>query len=314
MCIRPRTLLLGLALAACGDDKPGAIDAALPKDAAVDAKLVDAAPEPRGPATIELAGGANGLLWDNARSTLYLTDSNANKLLTYTDANRIQEVGTFPPATAGVSLGDLVKRNNGSILTPSFGFGTQGTLFTMAPDGTSASITGLDVARRRIGLAAAGNTFYVTYFVGGGGGSQTGGVATLTISGGTNATETEIAGGTTSAGFKKLVGIVATPSALFVSDQSQNKIFKIALPDHTVSELATVPSADLMTLMPNGDLLTGGTGVHRITQAGVVSTIMTGFEQVRGLAYDPTLRRLFIIEHSATVGTPDKLHVRPLDE
>ena len=54
-------------------------------------------------------------------------------------------------------------------------------------------------------------------------------------------------------------------------------------------------------------------GAARASFAGAVSTIFTGFEQVRGLAYDPAMRRLFIIEHSATVGVPDKLHVRPLD-
>lgn len=311
--MRTRTLLFCLALAACGDQK-AAVDAALPlpKDAAPDAKAIDAAPDPRGPSTVELTGGANGLLWDDATSTLYLTDSNANKLLKYTDANRIQDVGTFPAASAGVSLGDLVKRDGGAVLTPTFGFGTQGTLFRISSNGTSTALTGLDVARRRIGLAQAGGTLYVSYFVGGGGGNQTGGVASVALAGET-ATETELAGGSTQAGFRKLVGLVATPTALFTSDQTQNKIFKIAVPGFAVTEVATVPSADLLALMPNGDLLTGGNGVHRITQAGVVSTIITGLEQVRGLAYDPTLRRLFIIEHSATVGTPDKLHVRPLD-
>ena len=37
----------------------------------------------------------------------------------------------------------------------------------------------------------------------------------------------------------------------------------------------------------------------------------TGFEQVRGLAYDPAGRRLFVINHSKTVGVPDKLHILP---
>jgi hypothetical protein len=69
-----------------------------------------------------------------------------------------------------------------------------------------------------------------------------------------------------------------------------------------------------MTPRSNGDLMTGGTGVHRITLAGVVTTPFTGFESVRGIAYDPMLKRLFIIEHSATVGVKDKLHVRPLDD
>jgi hypothetical protein len=151
------------------------------------------------------------------------------------------------------------------------------------------------------------------YFVGGGMMNQTGGVATVALTGAA-ATETEIAGASTGATFKKLVGLVATTSAVFVSDQTDKKIYKIAVPGFAVTTVATVASADLLAIMPNGDLLTGGgTDIQRVTQAGGVTTIMTGFEQVRGLAYDPALRRLFIIDHSATVGTPDKLHVRPLD-
>lgn len=303
-----RLLLLCLLLSACGDNHPAADAAAPPPEDAA----ADAATDPRGPATFALSGGANGLLWDAATRTLYLTDSNANALVRWTDAGGLQQLGAFPAATAGISLGDLVKRDDGAILTTSFGFGTQGTLFAMASNGTSSALTGLDPVRRRIGLAQDGGGLYVAYFVGGGMMTQTGGVATVTIAGGT-ATETEIAGGSTAVGFKKVVGLAATSSAVFVSDQTAKTIFKIAVPGFAVTTVAAVPSADLIAVMPNGDLLTGGTGVHRVTQTGTVSTIFTGFEQVHGLAYDPELRRLFIIEHSATVGVPDKLHVRPLD-
>jgi hypothetical protein len=46
-----------------------------------------------------------------------------------------------------------------------------------------------------------------------------------------------------------------------------------------------------------------------ITQAGQVSTLLGGFEQVRGIAYDEAGQRLFVIDHSVTVGLPDKLRV-----
>ena len=307
-------LLLAL-VTACGGSTSTGVDAPVPP--AVDAPATDApaidAPDPRGPATITLAGGANGLLWDAAASTLYLTNNDANALIRFTDAGGLQTVGTFPATTAGISLGDLVKRADGTILTPSFGFGTQGTLFAIAAGGTSTALTGVVPARRRIGLAQdSGGQLYAAYFVGGGGSMPTGGVATVSITG-TTATEQEIAGASTTAGLKKLVGLVATPTALFVADQTDKEIHRIAVPGYAVTLVATVPSADLLTILPNGDLLTGGTGVHRVTQAGAVSTIFEGFEQVRGLAYDAALRRLFIIEHSATVGVPDKLHVRPLD-
>lgn len=298
-------------LVACGGSKQSSVDAPV-----VDSALIDTAidaPDPRGPKTIELTGGANGLLWDASASKLYLTDNNTNTLLSYTDAAGVQTVGSWP--TGGmISLGDLVKRSDGSILVANFGFGTTGTIFSMAANGTSSAYTVTDATRRRIGLAQdSAGQLYVAYFVGGGMMMQTGGVASVTL-GGTTATETEIAGGATSAGFKKVVGLAATTDAIYVADQTENTIFKIAIPGNAVTTHASsLPSADLLTLMPNGDLLTGGTGVHRITPTGAVTTILGGFEQVRGLAYDNTLKRLFIIEHSATPGTPDKLHIRPLD-
>jgi hypothetical protein len=46
-----------------------------------------------------------------------------------------------------------------------------------------------------------------------------------------------------------------------------------------------------------------------ITQSGEVSTLRGGFEQVRGIACDDRGKRLFVIDHSLTVGLPDKLRV-----
>jgi hypothetical protein len=309
-----RLVLFTFAIAACGDSNKGQ-----PIDAAPhpDTPMADAAPDgpdPRGPATFTLTGGANALYWDDAAKVLYLTNDTTDKLLKFTDAHGVEDVATLPPETAGISLGGIVREASGHTLIANFGFGTQGTLFDVDAANTATALTGLDVAKRRIGIGEDSNgLLYESYFVGMGGGMQVGGVATVTVNG-TVATEAEIAGQTTTAGFKKLVGLVATPEAVFVSDQSQKIIFKIAVPGNAVTAVGTVPSADILSIMPNGDLLTGGTGVHRLTQAGTATTIFTGFDSVRGTAYDPTLKRLFIINHSATVGTPDKLEVRPLDQ
>lgn len=306
-----------LLLSACGDNGKAPIDAAPGIDATPDAIVVDAppdAPDARGPRTLSLTGPANAILWDNASSTLYLTDTATHSILKYTDANAIQTVGALTVGTAGISYGDLIKQGGGTILVTNFGFGTEGGILSLTSAGVAGSFTGLDVARRRIGLAKDANGLvYDAYFVGGGGGTQTGGVASVALSMGT-ATETEIAG--TAQGLKKVVGLVATPTAVFVSDQTQKKIFKIAIPGNAFSEVtaAALPTADLLAIMPNGDLLTGGgTTVQRVTQAGAVTNIFTGFEQVHGIAYDPTLKRLFIVDHSLTVGVSDKLHIRPLD-
>jgi DNA-binding beta-propeller fold protein YncE len=305
-----RFALLAIGLAACAGRPPAPVEPAIAS--------VPAAVAPNPPATpaepvLPLAGGANALAWDTATSTLYLTDSNADTLLRWTAHHGIETVATLPPATAGVGLGAIVRRADGSTLVAAFGYGKQGTLFALAADNTATALTGLDDSRRRIGLAQdTGGALYSAYFVSAHGDGPTGGVARVSIAGNV-ATETEVAGASTSAGFRKLVGLVATPSALFVTDQLQKAVFKIAVPGFTISKLADVPAPDMLALLPNGDLLAGsGSTILRITQTGTVTPLpYTGFEQVRGLAYDPAGKRLFVVNHSLTVGVPDKLHILP---
>jgi hypothetical protein len=46
-----------------------------------------------------------------------------------------------------------------------------------------------------------------------------------------------------------------------------------------------------------------------IAQSGEVTALPGKFEQVRGLAYDPAGQRLFVVDHSVTVGVPDRLRI-----
>jgi len=278
-----------------------------------EAPAVAAAPaSPAGVATdlaIPLSGGANALLWDAARSTLYLTDNDTSALMTWTDAAGLQVAAPLPADAAGVSLGGIVRRPDGTLLIASFGFGTRGGLFAVA-DGAATALTGLDPARLRVGLTQdAAGAVYSAYFVGGRGKSQAGGVAMVSIAGAA-ASETVIA-----SGFHKAVGVVAAADAVFVSDQTDHAIFKIAVPGYAVSRLAGVPAVDLLAMLPNGDLLTGGgPTISRITQTGQVTALPGSFEQVRGLAYDSGGQRLFVIDHSVTVGVSDKLRIVHLAE
>jgi hypothetical protein len=307
---------LVVALAACGGSSAHPIDAPSTVDShAVDAHL-DASPDAPAATAIDLDGGANALLWDAATSTLYLTDNDADALLKWTGANGVETVATLPTSTAGISLGGIVKQGDGSFLVMNFGFGSQAALFQVTGSASTA-LTGIPMTPKHIGLTADGNgVLYDNYFTGNSM-TATGGVGLVTIAG-TVATETEIAGSTTSAGFKKLVGIVATPTAVFVGDQSNKTIFKIAVPGYAVTTVASgLPGVDQMVMMPNGDLLTGGgPAITRVTQSGTMSTLAlpsgVTFETVEGMAYDTTGHQLFVIDHSATPGTHDKLHIIPL--
>ena len=303
--------LVVLAIIACGCAGPSTKVVEPP----VRAEAPPGPPEAAAPAerVVPLAGGANALLWDAASSTLYLTDNNTSSLLAWTEAGGIRTIGALPAQSAGVSLGGVVRRGDGTTVVANFGFGSQGGLFVMAADHTVTTLTGLDATRRRVGLSQDGSgAIYSAYFVGDRGKAAVGGVSTVAIDG-KAASETEIAGASTSAGFGKVIGIVATPTALFVADQTQKAIWKLAVPGYAVSRVASVPAADLLAILPDGDLLTGGgPAISRITQAGQVSVLATGFEQVRGLAYDPAGQRLFVIDHSLTVGVPDKLRIQRL--
>jgi len=301
--------LLAIAVTGCAAHPAAVADRpARPEAAAAAAAPAGVASAPSD-AAIPLSAGANALLWDAAHATLYLTDSNASSLLTWTDAAGLQVAATIPADAAGVSLGGIVRRPDGTLLIANFGFGAHGGLFAVA-DGQATALTGLDPARLRVGLAQDdAGAVYSAYFVGGRGKPQVGGVAKVNVAG-TAASETVIA-----SGFHKAVGVVAAPDAVFVSDQTDKAIFKIAVPGYAVSKLASAPVVDLLALLPNGDLLTGGgPTISRITPAGQVTALPGSFEHVRGLAYDSAGKRLFVIDHSVTVGVPDKLRIVHLAE
>jgi hypothetical protein len=264
------------------------------------------APEPR-PAhlTIDLPGDGNGLVWDATSATLYITDDTHNQLLAWTDARGFVAVAAFPPA-AKVGLGALVRLGDGTFVTTSFGFGNDGAVFTLH-DHSAAVVPKLEPARRRIGLARApDDTLYVAYFIVQPGSKHRGAVAHLELSG----AETDLA----IPDLAKPVGIVATDKTLYVADQERAAIVAYARDTGAVTTIATdLPSADLLTLLPDGELVTGGKrgAVYRIAKTGAVSTIASGFEQVRGTAYDAAKQRLFVVEHSAAT-SHHKLHVLPL--
>jgi hypothetical protein len=290
--------LLAVTLCGCASN-PGV--AGRPEPAAAPAARTAA---PAADVAIALSGGANALWWDAASSRLYLTNSSSSALMTWTDAEGLRDVCALPADAGGTSLGGIVRRGDGTLLIANFGFGTHGGIFAVTA-GVASALTGLEPTRRRVGLAQdAAGSVYSAYFVGGRGKPTTGGVATVAIAG-TTASEVEIA-----SGFQKVVGVVATPTALFISDQTDRTIYKIEMPGHAVSKVATAPSVDLLAILPNGDLLTGGgSTISRITQSGESSTLRDGFEQVRGIAYDDAGKRLFVIDHSLTIGVPDKLRV-----
>ena len=248
---------------------------------------------------IELPGDANGALWDGA--TLFVTDNTHGQIVRWTDAGGFTPFGAAVPGKT--AFGGLVRIGD-DIVTTSFGFGKDGTVLVVGAN--PRAVAKLDPARRRIGIARAPDgILYDVYFIAGNG-KHAGGLAKLDLDTG----ETDLA-----ADLAKPVGVAATADTIYVSDQDDNTIVAFERTTLARRVVAHVPGVDLLTLLPDGDLVTGGkTGaVYRVRPStGAVTTIASDFTQVRGTAYDAAGKRLFVVEHSVATAA-HHVHVVPLD-
>jgi sugar lactone lactonase YvrE len=297
-----RLAFAAIVVGACGSPSS---DTAAPANAA-HAVEPTTAPAKTDRKSIDLPGDANGLVWDAATSTLYLTDSTNAQIERWTDAGGFAPVAACPH-DGQLSLGGLV-RTSDAFVTPSFGFGSAGTVYVVGPGSAARTVPNLDPARRRVGIARAPDgTLYDSWIVAGGG-THHAGVAKLDLA--TGETDIiELAG--------KPMGIAATADTLYVSDQDKNEI--VAYPRSAPTQAKTIatnlPGVDLLAELPDGDLITGGKKgtVSRIHLAnGAVATIAGGFDQVRGVAYDPAGHRLFVVEHTKATSR-QHLYVVPYD-
>src|SRR5262249_12940490 len=139
-------------------DAPRGADASLQADAAALPDAADLRTQ-----TIALAGRANGAFWDDAAQTLYFTDQDAFKLMSYTDAAGVQVVTDLPANAAGINPGGIAQLADGSLATPNFGPGnsTANVVFVVDPVAKTAKATsGLDTTHHRIGMGFANGTLY----------------------------------------------------------------------------------------------------------------------------------------------------------
>ncbi|HZS40504.1 MAG TPA: hypothetical protein VFF06_26915 [Polyangia bacterium] len=306
-----------LALAGCGDDS-AAMMPDLSMQAAADLAM-PAIPDmavQRGPLTVPLHFEPDGLWWDAATQKLYLANDGGNQIVTWDDSGHIAVAALLPLVNSSGGLGQLVKLADGTIVVTRFGFGVNGGIVVVKPDGSSAVVAGLDPKRRRVGLAvgADGATLYETYFSNGAtAGTHVGAVAQLSITG--TAAETDVI-----TGLQKPVGVIALGGQLYVSDQDQGVVFKQAIgTPGTGASFATAPGCDLLAAGPSGALLSGGkTGVvYRIAGDGTVTDADSGLRATRGVAYDADHKRLFFAEPDGAfvpdAGEQAALHIIPID-
>lgn len=265
----------------------------------------------RGPTILGVDGDPNGLWWDDASQTLYVADDSGNRVLRWTDSGGfalVQNLTTAPEDGAG--LGQLVRTGDGTVVVTRFGYGTAGAVVSVPPSGVAVDVPGLAVERRRIGLTIASDgQLYDSWFVRQSGGARVGAVGALSLSG----TEAEVI-----TGLQKPVGVLAIGEYLYVSDQDLGQILKAprsSPADYTV--LATVPTPDLIAAGPDGSLFVGSSegNLYRVQANGTAAVYKSGFDTVRGSAYDPTNRRLFVVNHVGheAEGVTHTIHILPVD-
>ena len=292
--------MLALLLLACtADNDPTGTD---------DTSGSDTVPADRGPTTVTIDGDPNGLWW--ADGMLYLADDDNNRVLKWTEADGIGLVGELPEASSdGAGLGQLVVTDDGTIVVTRFGYGTSGDVVTVAADGTGSVVPGLDAERRRIGLAIADDgTIYDGWFVSGDAG-RVGGVSELDLSGG----ETDVM-----PDLGKPVGVFASGDTLYVSDQDAGEVISAPLSDPSdISVFAQVDYPDLICAGPDGSIFTGGSDgdLRQIGADGSVTTLASGYQEIRGVAYDAENTRLFFVDHDGddSDGETNYLQIVPVD-
>ncbi len=263
------------------------------------------------PRVIAVDGDPNGLFWHDVDQKLYVADDNGNRILEWTDSNGFALVSELPTApTEGAGLGQLVVLDDGTIVVTRFGYGTAGDVVSITADGNPQIVQDLDPERRRIGLTLADDgRLFDAWFVRLESGERVGAIGLLDLGG----EEVEVV-----TGLKKPVGVLAVEDKLFVSDQDLGQILSGPLEDPaSYTVLATLDGPDLLAAGPHGSLLTGSTGgsLYRISSGGETSLVKTGFQQVRGVAYDPTGKRIFVADHDPDEadGVEHWLHVLPVE-
>jgi hypothetical protein len=261
-----------------------------------------------GPTSLAFAGDPEGLWWDAASSKLYIADQESNTIVTWTDAGGFVTLSTLPGGAQGAEgLGQLVLMTDGNVLVVNFGYGTNGAIYLVTPDGTAVAVSGLDPTFRRLGLTqAADGTLYEGYFVKNASGSgQVGSVAKLTLTQAGSAwsgTETPVV-----TGLGKPAGVLAQGDDLYITDQATSDFIVVpvaSLPTSAAPVVASNLDVDLLSAGPSGTFFTGSSmgDLNQLTAAGTETSFASGYMNPRGSAYDATNHRVFFGNHIQSVG------------
>jgi len=302
-------------LAACDDDATVLPGMDLATSSAADMTVTESDLGVRRTADVPLMFQPAGLWWDSATSSLYIANDGGQQIVRWREDLNSFVVATNLPQIAPASggLGQLIKAGDGSWLVTRFGFGMAGAILSADKNNDVTSIAGLMTMRQRVGLTqAADGTLYTGWYLTVNKLPTMGTVSKVALDG---SGETDVV-----TGIGKPVGVLALGSELYISDQLNGVVVKTPLASPgTTTTFATIAGADELAAGPNGILFAASsTGtVWSIASDGTATSVHDGYKALRGVAYDPDHKRLFVAEPDK--GDPDggagmpMLHVLPID-
>jgi hypothetical protein len=252
----------------------------------------------------------NGIALRPTDGTLFITDDKTSAVLSSNHGESFVPFASIPAvAEQGVSLSQIAFADSGSLLVERFGFGSASAIFDIHGSGPAVPISGIDPARRRLGLTVIGDgKLLSSWFIKAGKAPPRGGVSLVTYDPSTHvAVERDLL-----AGLGKPVGMAVKGDTLFVADQDQNLIVKASLgalsstsgPATSAATLAHIHGPDLMAIDDSGALYTkcNPTGLCKVAPDGTVSVIANDFQDARGVAIDSGRHVLYVVDraHSAS--------------
>lgn len=269
--------------------------------------------------TIPLSGTPNGIAV-RPDGTILITDDSSNSIQQSSGDDPFTRFATLPPVQgARNGLSQIATGPGGNVFVERFGFGTASAIFRIDETGLITLASDTHPERRRLGLAVLSSTgFLSSWFVKAGNDPAQGGISRVTLDPATGrATERDLV-----TGLVKPVGIAVVGDTLYIADQAANRIVETSLrialsasaPVHATEVFASVTSPDLLAASADGTLYTkcGDHALCRFSTAGQATVIANDFDEPRGVAIDPTRKRLLAVDRGGE-GRPSHLRILPID-
>jgi hypothetical protein len=273
------------------------------------------------PQRITLDARPNSIVIAQSDKSIFVTDDKTNSVLVSTDGRTFAPYAAIP-VVAGQSsaLSQAAFSTSGALLIERFGFGTSGAVLVIGADKSVSVLSGIDPARRRLGLAVIGpGKLLSTWFIKEGSAPATGGVSLITFDESTHAASEH----NVLSGLAKPVGIVVEGDTVSISDQANNMILKTslaALLDHSQpgglkTQVVKINGPDLLTADTTGTLYTkcNATAICRIASDNTVTEVANDFEDARGLAIDSSHDLLYAVDRAKGASGVSSLRIIPLN-